>query len=94
MLRRALDALLQHLDGPLQAADGLLELEVEAVGDAELVVGLRDAPRVLRKQLLTTPQTRSQVLDGLGVILALDGDLPELHEGLVQPRLEPVEASR
>ena len=65
-----LDPLLEDPDGVLQAGDGRVELEVEAEGDSDLVVGLRDAARVVGEVLLVAAEARLQVFDGLRVVLA------------------------
>ena len=66
-----LDPLFQHTDSVLQAGNGGGEFEVKPEGDADLVVRLGDAARVLREVLLVTTEACLQVLDGLRVVLAL-----------------------
>merc|ERR1719414_1545713 len=88
LLLQVLDALLEDADGVFGAGDGRVELEVESQGDSDLVVGLGDAARVVGEVLLVAAQAGLQVLDGLRVVLVLDGDFSELHEGLAEPALD------
>ena len=71
LLLEVADPLFQDADGILEAGDGRVELEVEAEGDADLVMGLGDATGVVGEVLLVAAEARVEVVDGLRVVLAL-----------------------
>lgn len=59
---------LDHGDGAVELGDGLAVLQVQAVGQPQLVVGLGQEAAVCIQVLLLQLQTLLEVVQGLGVI--------------------------
>lgn len=59
---------LDHGDGAVELGDGLAVLEVQAVGQSQLVVGLGQQAAVGVQVLHLQPQTLLEVVQGLAVI--------------------------
>lgn len=57
-----------HGDGAVELGDGLVVLEIEAVGQSELVVGLGEQAAVRVQVLHLQLQTLLEVVQGLGVV--------------------------